>query len=121
MKRAGWSVAVGTLVSVGAMGLGAPGRETAFGLAGPLAVSSVSGLLMEWTYRRDPQQLTSVMVAAFGAKMVFFGAYVAVMLKMLSLRPVPFMMSFTASFIALHLAEAFSLRRLFAEQARASQ
>jgi hypothetical protein len=60
------------------------------------------------------------MVAAFGAKMVFFGAYVAVMLKLLSLGPIPFMMSFTTFFIALHLAEAFGLKRLFAERARAS-
>ena len=54
------------------------------------------------------------MIAAFAAKMVFFGAYVAVMLLALALRPVPFVASFTAYFIALHLIEALCLKRLFA-------
>ena len=54
----------------------------------------------------DPERLTSLMIAAFAGKMVFFGAYVAVMLKVLSLRPVPFVVSFTSSFIALYLMEA---------------
>ena len=47
------------------------------------------------------------MMAAFAAKMVFFGAYVAVMLQgRLRVRPVPFVASFTAYFIALYLVEA---------------
>jgi hypothetical protein len=58
------------------------------------------------------------MAAAFAAKMVFFGAYVVVMLRLLALRPVPFIVSFAACFIALHLIEGFSLRRLFAGDAR---
>ena len=58
------------------------------------------------------------MVTAFAAKLVFFGAYVAVMLLALSLRPIPFVVSFTAYFIALHLAEALCLRRLFAAGSR---
>jgi hypothetical protein len=36
------------------------------------------------------------------------------MLKGVSLVPVPFVVSFVAYFIALHLFEALSLRRLFA-------
>jgi hypothetical protein len=36
------------------------------------------------------------------------------MLRGLSLRPLPFMVSFTSSFVALHLIEAFCLRRLLA-------
>jgi hypothetical protein len=61
------------------------------------------------------------MVAAFAGKLVFFGAYVAVMLKALGLRPVPFIASFTASFIALHAAEAVCLQRLFSGDARGPQ
>ena len=53
------------------------------------------------------------MVTAFACKLVFFGAYVTVALKVLSLRPVPFMLSFTGYFIALYLMEALYLRRLF--------
>ena len=60
------------------------------------------------------------MVQAFAGKLVFFGAYVAVMLKVLSLPPVPFVVGFTTYFIALHLTEALLLRRLFAGGTRAS-
>ncbi len=121
MKPAGWFAAASLLACLVATLLGSPVLEVLFGMVGPLAVAAGSWVLAERTYRRHPERLTSVMVAAFGAKMVFFGAYVAVMLKLLSLRPVPFMLSFTAYFIALHLAEAFSLKRLFAEESRASR
>ena len=36
------------------------------------------------------------------------------MLKVVGLRPVPFVVSFTSYFIALYLTEALLLRRLFA-------
>jgi len=54
------------------------------------------------------------MIGGFVAKMLFFGAYVAVMLEVVGVRPVPFVVSFTAYFIALYLAEALLMRRLFA-------
>lgn len=85
-----------------------------FGMAGPLAVAVVSWLLMVRTHRRNPAALTGLMMAGFVGKMVFFGAYVAVVIKGLSLPAVPFALSFTGSFIALHLIEALALRRLFA-------
>ena len=43
----------------------------------------------------------------------FFGAYVAVMLEVIGLRPTVFVVSFTSYFIALYLIEALLLRRLF--------
>ena len=84
------------------------------GMLGPLAVASISWVLAERAYRRDPQSLTPLMMSAFAGKMVFFAAYVTVVLKGLSLEPVPFAASFAGYFIALHLMEALSLRRLFA-------
>jgi hypothetical protein len=80
---------------------------------GPLVETIASWVVAEQVYRRRPERLTLVMITAFAGKLVFFGAYVAVMLNVLSLRPVPFMASFTAYFIALHLTEALALRRLF--------
>ena len=85
-----------------------------FGMLGPLVVGCASWVLAQRTYARDPQALTALMVAGFAFKMVFFGAYVAVMLRVLRMRPVPFVVSFSSYFIALHLVEAVFLRRLFA-------
>lgn len=87
--------------------------DVIFGMIGPLSVAGGSWLLAERTWRRCPERMTAVMIGAFAFKMVFFAAYVAFMLSVLSLRPVPFVASFTISFIALHLAEAVALKRLF--------
>ena len=84
-----------------------------FGILGPLVVAAASWTAARRTWQRQPARLTAVMIAAFAGKLVFFGAYVAFMLTVLSLRPMPFVTSFTVSFIAFHLAEALALRRLF--------
>lgn len=95
--------------------------EVLYGMLGPLAMVSGSWVLMERAYRRSPQSLTTVMVAAFAGKLVFFGAYVAVMLRVVSLRPRTFVASFTGYFITLYLIEALYLRRLLAGGPRATR
>ena len=87
---------------------------TLLGMAGPLVVAVATWLLSERTYRRDPAALTGLMISGFVGKMVFFGVYVFAVIKGLSQPAVPFAVSFTGSFIALHLIEALALRRLFA-------
>jgi hypothetical protein len=89
------------------------GVDVLFGMLGPLAAVIVSWVLMERTHRRSPERSTAVMIAAFAGKMVFFGAYVTIMLEVLALRPVPFVASFTGHFIGLYGMEALYLRRLF--------
>ena len=83
------------------------------GMIGPLLIASGSWVLTERTYRERPQALMSVMVAAFAFKLVFFGAYVAVMIRVVALRPVPFIASFTGYLAGLYLMEALYLRQLF--------
>jgi hypothetical protein len=87
---------------------------TLYGVAAPLVVAVVTWRMAEETYRRDPVALTGLMMAGFVGKMVFFGAYVAIVIKVFSQPAVPFAVSFAGSFIALHLIEALALRRLFA-------
>ena len=86
--------------------------EVLFGMVGPLAMAAGSWVLVERTYARHPEALTSLMIAAFAFKVVFFGAYVVVMLELLLLRPVPFVASFMSYFVGLYLMEALYLRRL---------
>jgi len=89
------------------------GFEVLCGMLGPLAAAVLSWVLAERQYRQRPEALTSLMIVLFGAKLVFFAAYVTVMLRLLLLRPIPFVVSFTIYFIVLHLIEALYLRRLF--------
>jgi hypothetical protein len=100
-------------------------RDTAiailFGMLGPLFSVTVTWVLAERIYQRNPGALTSLMVMSFAGKLVFFGAYVAAMLRVLSVRPAPFVVCFTGYFIVLYLIEALHLRRLFWGGMRASR
>jgi hypothetical protein len=88
--------------------------DVLLGMLAPLGAAGLSWVLVERTFKREPEQLTALMIGAFGAKMVFFGTYVVVMLALVRVAPVPFVVSFTGFFIALYLAEALLMRRLFA-------
>lgn len=116
MKPVAWMIAASLLswLAVTLLAGTATSVDVLFGMVGPLVMASATWVLVERTYRQHPERLTSVMIQAFGGKLVFFGAYVAVMLEVLSLRAVPFVVSFTTYFVALHLTEALWLRRLFA-------
>src|SRR6266508_2173774 len=116
MRAAAWMVAgsvASWLIVAAIVGLRA-GGDVLLGMLAPLVAATVSWILTERTWRRDPSRVTGLMLGAFGVKAVFFGAYVAVMIKGAGLRPVPFVAGFTGYFIALYLVEALLLRRMFA-------
>jgi hypothetical protein len=94
------------------------GREVLFGMMAPLAAAVATWILVVRVYAIRPEWLTPVMILAFGAKLVFFGVYVALMLKVLQLNPMPFVVSFTSYFIGLHFFEALCLQRFFASGIR---
>jgi hypothetical protein len=100
------------VAATAAFGLGA-WREMLLGMIAPVMVASVTRVMVEHTFRRAPQRLTSLMIKMFIGKMVFFGAYVATVVAFLPLKAVPFVASFTVYFVALHATEAVYLRRLF--------
>ena len=117
MKEARWMIAagVGSWLTAAAFVDRRTALEVLLGMIGPLVVVSVTWVLMARTYRADPARLTSVMTAAFFGKMVVFGGYVAIMLGVLALRPVPFVASFTSYFIGLYLMQALYLRQMLAD------
>lgn len=116
MKPVWWmtGVSLGAWLLVAALpGLGVA-REVLLGMLGPLTAAVATWVLVARTYRSRPERLTAVMIKAFAAKVVLFGAYVTVVLTVLAVRPIPFVISFTVYFIALHLVEAMFMQRLFA-------
>jgi hypothetical protein len=117
MRPVWWMAGISICSWIVATAVAGKGPELFLGMIGPLVMAALTWLLAERTYRRNPERLTALMMTAFGTKMVFFGTYVAIVLKVLSLAPIPFVISFTMYFIALHLTEALCLRRLFAEGA----
>lgn len=84
------------------------------GTIGPLGGAIGTWVAVQRTHRRAPARVSGLMVKLFGAKMLFFGAYVAAAILLARVEPVPFAASFTAQYILLHVMEAWYLRRLFA-------
>ena len=120
MKPALWMTGMGLMswLAVAATSKGSADPEVLLGMTGPLVSAVGSWMAYERAHRSAPGRLTNVMIAALAVKMVFFGVYVGVMLRGLNLRPVPFVASFAAYFIALHAMEAMFLRRLLMNDLR---
>jgi len=107
---------VASWAAISAAGGAAFNPELALGMAGPLASAGVTWHVVQRTHAKAPERVTGVLVAGLAIKMVFFGAYIA-LLAALGLRLRPFVVSFALYFIALHAIEAGYLRRLFADRA----
>ncbi len=119
MKPAWWmtGLAVASWLMVAAIPGVESDREVLFGMVAPLIGALGTWVLVARTFPSHPERLTGLMMAAFGGKLVFFGVYVTVMLKVLRLEPLPIVISFTVYFIAVHMFEALCLQRLFGRRA----
>ena len=93
-------------------------REVLLGMIGPLAGAIATWVIVERTYPSHPERLTPRMIMAFAGKMLFYAAYVTLILTVLTVRPIPFVISFTAYFIALYVIEGRWMQRLFADSLR---
>jgi hypothetical protein len=116
MKSAWWILAVSVLSALGiTFLLGTQmASEVWLGMAGPLIAALGTWIAVQRTHRRAPEGVSAVLIKAFGAKIVFFGLYIAVALRSGFVDLVPFVISFTAYFLVLQGATAFLMRRLFA-------
>ena len=101
-------------LAMAATAMPAIATELLLGMAAPLVAGVATLVMVEHTYRRDPAALTPLMIKAFGTKLVLFGGYVATVVGLTPLDPIPFVASFCVYFIGLHLTEAWLLRSLFA-------
>lgn len=84
------------------------------GIAGPALAGVVSWKMTTRTWARDQASLLPWMLRAFAVKVLFFVIYVVVVLGVFDAGLRPFVVSFTVTFLAAHLAEAYCLRRLMA-------
>ena len=82
------------------------------GMLGPLVAAICSMIALNRAHRNNPATVTRVLIAAFAAKVVFFGGYVILIVKTGWVSPNPFVVSFVSYFFALHIIEAIRLRRL---------
>ena len=120
LTPAAWMVAAGLTgwAALGALGGAAVSPEAGFGMAAPLACVVCSWLVTARIHAVDPARVTGAMVVGLGAKAILFAAYVVLMVRVIGVRPVPFVLSFAGFFIALYAMEASFLRQLFAGAGR---
>lgn len=116
MKQVGWMVAgcVGSWLFAAAVS-GRP-AEWFLGMLAPLAATASTWWLIDRVHRVDPARVTSVLLRAFGAKLVFFGAYVIVVSRLWPMDIALFGAAFTAYFVALYAVHAVLLHGLGAVQ-----
>ena len=72
-------------------------------------------VMVERTTRTALSALTTRMTIAFLAKMVFYAAYVSVVIAFVTSDPFPFIISFTVYFVALQIIEAVYFKTLFTQ------
>ena len=113
MRPVEWMVGTSVASWLAAIALFGMGFELFLGMIAPLVVAVGTWIAVERAYKANPSGVTAVMMAGFAGKMVFFGSYIVIVLRGLSIRPIPFVVSFTAYFIGLYLVEALYLKRLF--------
>jgi F0F1-type ATP synthase assembly protein I len=88
--------------------------EALYGMLAPLAGTCVSWWSVARTFRSAPERVMGVMIVGFAIKLMFFALYVALMLRLMALRPVPFVAVFVTYFIVLNAMQALFLKRLIA-------
>ena len=110
---AGGSILAAIISSVAfrAAGLGAE-REIWLGMLGPMLASVVTWMVIGREKNLTQQKMLRCLIQAFVVKFLFFGAYVIVLVKTDQIRPGLFVCCFALFYIALHIAEAFELRRV---------
>lgn len=109
MLWAACGVALATGVLWAALGYG---TDVLLGVAAPVLTTAASWMSITRVWATAPETSLSVMIRGFAVKSLFFIAWVTIMVKGFEVRPVPFVASLTASFLVLHLLEAWCLKRL---------
>ena len=119
MKAVAWMMAAAVL-SWACLAVALGGRanpELLYGMIAPLAVAAGSWIVVERAYAARPEGVLGVLRTGMAIKLVFFAMYAFVMLRVLGLRPIPFVASFTGYFVALHHLEALFMKRLVTDAA----
>ena len=85
-------------------------KEIFLGMVLPWLISLISIVKTRSVYNLNPEKLIKHMTKAMLMKMVSYGILLVIIFTFISFNPLPFIISFTGYFLALHIIEAFTLR-----------
>ena len=86
--------------------------EIFLGLVGPVLVGFITIFFMIKYSNSRTIRFNRMLVRGFAIKFIFYGIFIITIFTVYSFKPVPFMCSFTSSFIGLHLMEAIVLKKI---------
>ena len=86
--------------------------EIFLGLVGPVLVGFITIFFMIKYSNSRAIRFNRILVRGFAIKFIFYGVFIITIFTVYSFKPVPFMCSFTSSFIGLHLMEAIVLKKI---------
>ncbi len=85
--------------------------EIYFGLLAPILVGYLTVFYIKKYPNVEAIHFNKMLFKAFAIKFIFYGTFILTIFTVYSFNPIPFMCSFTFSFIGLHLVEAMILRK----------
>ena len=86
--------------------------EIFLGLVGPVLVGFITIFFMIKYSNSRAIRFNRMLARGFAIKFIFYGIFIITIFTVYSFKPVPFMCSFTSSFIGLHLMEAIVLKKI---------
>ena len=86
--------------------------EIFLGLVGPVLVGFITIFFMIKYSNSRAIRFNRMLVRGFAIKFIFYGVFIITIFTVYSFKPIPFMCSFTVSFIGLHMMEAIVLKKI---------
>tara|TARA_Y100000768_G_scaffold322453_1_gene258691 strand:+ start:62 stop:412 length:351 start_codon:yes stop_codon:yes gene_type:complete len=86
--------------------------EIFFGLIAPVLVGYLTVFFMKKYSTTGINYFNKMLLKGFAVKFIFYGAFILTIFTVYSFNPIPFMCSFTVSFISLHIMEALVLKKI---------
>tara|TARA_Y100000746_G_scaffold94611_1_gene80646 strand:+ start:163 stop:510 length:348 start_codon:yes stop_codon:yes gene_type:complete len=86
--------------------------EIFLGLLAPILVGYGTVFFMEKYSNMGMIDFNKMLIKGFALKFIFYGLFILIIFTVYSFNPIPFMCSFTVSFIGLHMVEAIILRKI---------
>ena len=86
--------------------------EIFLGLIGPVLVGFITVFYMIKYSNSRAIRFNKMLVRGFAIKFIFYGVFIITIFTVYSFKPIPFMCSFTVSFIGLHMMEAIVLKKI---------
>ena len=86
--------------------------EIFLGLVGPVLVGFITIFFMIKYSNSRAIRFNRMLFRGFAIKFIFYGIFIITIFTVYPFKPIPFMCSFTSSFIGLHLMEALVLKKI---------